>query len=414
MSAAPLPQLLTRWQRLVLAMFVFDIMIVYPTYNRINESSVGNRLVLALLICLVFAAFARRWVRTVLGVWDMPTTLLAGYLLWITLSLMGSVIFGVQSPDAMLTYGLNSIAPLVLYACFIDFPERRFVVMMILFFTVMNIFTGLATLGILGLTIPRLTPILQELVFDPDKSRLGALIGKSTVIGYLSVFAFARTLFFAVSRWRYLLLCLFAVATLLSFQRSMWAGLLLALGLYMFFARRSVERRLADATVAAVTLPVIAIVLFANFDFSVVTRLITSRLAEFNLSDAIQERSDQQLVLNTENSLQILIGEGYGKYSPLNKEENLLNLPDAPLFLIYNETGLIGLGLFVGAIVAFMCRAVARRNLMLVWLAFHLAIVLLGSRILWYFPLNFLILILLAMYKDDSDEQRAVPRAREA
>lgn len=386
---------------MLLFVFLLDIMLIYPVVNRVQENSVLNRFVVFFLVAAIFVAFSRVWINSMFGRWEASTALLMAYFGWIVFSTLGSVAFGVQSPGSLLTYGLNSFAPLLFFGCFTAFPERRFLVNVIVGFTGVNIVLGAATFGALGLNIPGLTPFLGLLVFDPDAHRLVSLIGKSTIVGYLALFSFSWVLFFAKSNARYFMLLFFGFAVLLSFQRSMWAGLILAIVFYLFSENRMRMHKVRDIFLLCFFIPILIWLILDQLGLSAILTLIWNRINEFNIIDALAERSDQQLILNIDHIITIFIGEGYGKYSPLNKAENILNLPDAPYHMIFNETGLIGLGLFVGSLIAFLVRAIRRRNIFQAWFVFHLLIALVGSRILWYFPLNFLVIMLLAVLKDD-------------
>ena len=401
------------WKRVVLLGFLVHVMFVYPTINRLDEQAFGNRIVLLLLLAAVFAAFHKQWLQFMVQPWDLSSGLLMSYLAFIVVSTFASIAFGIQSPGSILTYGLNSFAPLALYGCFVRFPARRFLIRAILVFTAVNIVFGAVTFGALGLDIPFVTSLLQRWVFDPDAHRLGSLVGKSTVLGYLALFSFGWILFFHAGRARFPLLLFFGAAVILSFQRSMWAGLIL-----VFVARcfhQSGISKAKDAAIFAGATIVAIIGLSQLVAVEALAVLLSDRLIEFNVSDALAERGNQQLILNTEHVGQIVLGEGYGKYSPLNKAENVLNLPDAPFHMIYNETGLVGLGLFVGMLLAFGLRALARNNLFQCWFIAHLILALIGSRILWYFPLNFLVLMLMAMLKDDrADSPELLLQARPA
>jgi len=403
-------QKISLWKQVLLALFLVDIMLIYPLVNRVQESSFSNRLLLVLLVFGVFLSFYRPWLAAMTKPRDIGSVLLISYLVWIMASTFGSIAFGIQSPGSFFTYGLNSFAPLILYGCFVGFPARRFLIGTILGLTVLNILIGIVTFKSMGLNIPGISSFFAKLIFDPDAHRLVSIIGKSTVVGYLSVFSFAWILFFYQARWRYVWLLFFGFAVLLSFQRSMWGGILLAFVLYMIFARVPRSRKLSDIAIIGTLILITMVSLGKVLDFTQITKLVLDRVEEFNFEDIMQERAEQQLLLNTDHWALVLVGEGYGKYSPLNKAENELNLPDAPYHMIFNETGLIGFSLFVGMLAAFLLRAVRRGNVFQIWFILHLGITLLGSRILWYFPLNFLVLIVLATLKDDRKDQSILPK----
>jgi hypothetical protein len=390
------------WKRAALVCFLVHIMFIYPTINRIDENALGNRIVLILLLGWLVFAFGRRWADFLSKPWDLATGLLMSYLIFIFVSTLTSIAFGIQSPRSLLTYGLNSFAPIILYGCFVRFPARQFLIRVILIFTAINIVFGALTFSVLGINLSAATTLLQGFVFDPEAHRLGSLIGKSTVLGYMALFSFSWVLFFFSGKSRYLLLLFFGAAVVLSFQRSMWAGLVMVMAAY--FLSPSSGMRLKDLVVFALIVPSLTAMVFVMMPADALAKLLTDRLAEFNPTDALNERGSQQLILNTEKAGQIIFGEGYGKYSPLNKSENVLNLPDAPYHLIFNETGLIGLIAFVGMLIAFFLRALSRNNIFQCWFVAHLALALVGSRILWYFPLNFIVLMLLATFKDDRDD----------
>jgi hypothetical protein len=395
------PPKVALWKQVLLVLFLVDIMVIYPGLNRVQEDSLANRLFLLVIIIGVFLAFHKRWVSTLRTAKDIGTTLMIAYFVWIFLLMAVSIIIGDQSPSSIFTYGLNSFAPLVLYGCFVRFPARKLLIVTIIWLSAINILIGIITYQPLGLSIPGLSQVFEKWVFDPESYRLVSIAGKSTVIGYLAVLGFTWILFFNSGPWRYGLLLLFVVAVLLSFQRSMWFGLILALFFYLINNRISKRSKIHLGAVVVTFFLLLFVTLPRSIDISQVSKLVSDRMSEFNFEDAFAERSSQQKLFNTDNVVLFLTGEGYGKYSPLNKDENLINLPDAPYHMIVNETGLVGLTLFISMLAAFFLRAMRRGNVFQLWFVLHLAISLVGSRILWYFPLNFLIIIMLAMLKDD-------------
>ena len=186
-------------------------MIIYPVVNRLDSGGLVNRLTLLALVVLVFFAYRRQWWNTTFGRWDAPTTALYAYLLMIIVSALASVANGIQSPSALLTYGLNSFTPIILFGCFVNFQRRDFLINAIIAFTALNIVVGALTFAPLGLQVGPLADAFGPLVFDPDAHRLVSLVGKSTVVGYLALFSF----FFFLRCGAFVLLCGWGVELLL-------------------------------------------------------------------------------------------------------------------------------------------------------------------------------------------------------
>ena len=389
------------WVRLLLVAFLIDIMLIYPVLNRVEGAGFANRILLLVMVLSVFVAFAHRWVATMTRRWDLATTMLMCYFLWIVLSTFGSIALGVQSASSIFTYGLNSFAPLILYGCFVRFPDRTFLVKVVAILTALNILAGAVTFAALGLNIPIVTETLLPLIVKADGHRLVSLVGTSTIVGYLSLFCFSWTLFFHQGRSRRLILSFFLIGIVLSFQRSMWGGLLMVGLIYFLSPGVSLSVKYRDVALMFGLILALAVVFSILADASAITKLLWDRFSEFNLADALSERSNQQQVFVGDSLREILFGQGYGKYSPLNKAENLVNLPDAPYHMILNETGVLGLGLFLSALAAFAVQAFVRGNYFQLWFVLHVGVVLIGSRLLWYFPLNFVIFMFLAILKND-------------
>jgi hypothetical protein len=388
-------------RRIFVFIFVCYISLVYPISNRVNTGSALDRICLIVLVVIIVSIQKRTLTRSLSRLDSCTNASVFAYMVYISISMLSSILFGIQSPRSLLTYSLNSIAPLVMYFCFVGFDDREFLIKSIFFVTGIDILIGISTYKMLGFQVPFVTDFFSDLVFKGGGYRLVSLAGKSTVIGYMSLFCFSYTIFFRFGKSRYFLLILYGIATILSMQRSMWAGLLLAFAIYFMNSKAGQKKKKHDFLYFAILISAAFLVLAGNDILEPLTKLVSNRLLEFNIGDAMSERSSQQLIFNVENPLSIVFGEGYGKYSPLNKEENLINLPDAPLYMIYNETGILGLSIFILMIASFGLRAFGERDWFQVWLVLHLVIALSGSRVLWYFPLNFLIFMLLGSFQKE-------------
>ena len=147
-------------------------------------------------------------------------------------------------------------------------------------------------------------------------------------------------------------------------------------------------------------------------DAQMLTILLVEKLSETTLHQSLSERAFQHIIYNDEHWFFMLTGEGFGKYSPLIAS-NPLQQPDAPYHMIYNETGVLGVLVFGNMLIQIARHAIQSRNYFLLFIVVHFALQMMGSRILWYFPINFAFYLLIAAYRDaESANKPLFQRAR--
>jgi hypothetical protein len=390
-----------------IALFFSYIMLVYPLLNTMGVQHGANRGVLVVLIALVLAINFRGFLLRLVTFTDFTNLLVLSYLLFVTVSLACYTALTPLSMESLLPFLLHGIFPILLYFCY-DRHNRHlaFILKVIVIVTAINVVFGVLAYPLSGFKVPFLAPDWVAAIGDNGSSRLSSFLGKSSILGYMTQLAFAYVLFCYRGRLRPLCLFLFLFATVLTFQRGAWAGIGVSLSVYIFFtvfSKDSSGHRSACGTLVYLLFGCLAgiAIMSSFFDREVVFGLLGSRFFEFNVSSAMEGREFQHVIFNNTVPFNILFGEGYGKYSPLNLLDNFKQ-PDAPYHMVYNETGLVGFALFLSIFTYPLFLSIFRRNSFMVYFLLSLLISLSGSRILWYCPTNFIVFFIIAVLGDQS------------
>ena len=127
-------------------------------------------------------------------------------------------------------------------------------------------------------------------------------------------------------------------------------------------------------------------------------KLINNRIENFTLKRLFEMRLYQIIIFNNYNSFNVLFGEGFGKYNALTSSPGMKQ-PDAPYIMVYNEGGLIGLLIFLNLFYQIFIYSLKSRNYFLLFVVTHFSIEMVGSRILWNFPINYLFYSLIGMFQ---------------
>ena len=114
----------------------------------------------------------------------------------------------------------------------------------------------------------------------------------------------------------------FFVVSILTLQRAAFLGLIISLSIYLF-------KRLSFLKLTMVTFVILlgSLTLYEVIDKNSSTKtesklfsskLLLNEIQNFSLSSVQSDRASQAVVTNKTNILNMLIGEGFGKYSPNN------------------------------------------------------------------------------------------------
>ena len=125
-----------------------------------------------------------------------------------------------------------------------------------------------------------------------------------------------------------------------------------------------------------------------------------------NVREGNTGRNDQYKIYNDDNIFEIIVGDGVGNHSPEN-EQSVNAMPDAMLFRIFNEMGIIGLIIFILFFYINFIRSIKTKN----WFAISLIIFAFFAnsfnRVLFTAPLSVLPYVLIAYFNwHDLREER--------
>jgi hypothetical protein len=215
------------------------------------------------------------------------------------------------------------------------------------------------------------------------------------LMGYIAQLLFALVLFevIKVGILRSTLLIIFFITSILTLQRAPYFGVSFAILFYFIFHGK---KNLFGITVIVITL-LTTFYIFTNIDMSGVFGFDqrVSISDEFKniqlerLSDD-RDRKDQSLIYNDNNILNILLGEGYGKYSP-NNFQTIHKMPDANYYRIYNELGIIGGIIFFMPFLAIFLKALSRKDPFMLFLITYTLFAFYFNRVLWAVPTAYVI-----------------------
>lgn len=394
-------RLVCNFQLGLTTVFLVHACLIYPSLNRIASLEIYNRalLVSAALGCIVVGLY-----RSVLQrqrVLIHPVGLaIAIYFAYIALSFLLSLGAGNIPSGETKTFVLNCFLPALFYFAYVNTPNRRAILYVITLVVVINAVIAVASSPLVDLHIPVIHQLAMEASSNYGNTRLNSLIGKSTILGYFSLVVLASYVMLPKLKARLVVLPLLLLTTLLSFQRGVWIGYPLILGLTAIDRRVRFGKKFVITCTIALGIVVTAWLIFAFAkDSQKLILVLSSKVNNTTLDQALSERSFQQIIYNDNHWYFMLIGEGFGKYSALIPF-NPVAQPDAPYHMIYNETGLLGMLVFFNILFQVGWHAVKTRNLLLLFVIVHFAIQMMGSRVLWMFPTNFLFYMLLAIFQN--------------
>ncbi len=231
-------------------------------------------------------------------------------------------------------------------------------------------------------------------------------------MGYVAQFLYALTLFRmsrlrVITNHRFFFLVLFLVISILTLQRAAYLGLVVctltyyAESIYKAVVKRrsTVNKRKA---IALLILLLFILLMIVFVDWKSVGNTINDLLG-FNIKNYVQAelnyfmldnvqytRRNQAIIFNKNNIFNVLLGEGYGKYSP-NNMNSICRMPDASYFRIYNELGIIGFILFFSPYLLMFFDAIKRKKAFAVYF----------NRVLWAIPISYIIYPMLSICRID-------------
>ena len=236
-----------------------------------------------------------------------------------------------------------------------------------------------------------------------------ALSGLNGVIltGFVNIIGFIICLFSPIKLNKIIKISsalLFVVCAFLTGQRTPIAGFLLIIVIYLLQKKsKGAFAILAIVGVFMLALPYIDYEVEGVPVKEAMTERILYRFS--NVKGGDTGRNEQYQIYNDDNILELIVGDGVGKHSPEN-EKSVNAMPDAMLFRIFNEMGIIGLMLFLLFFYVNFIRSVKNRN----WFAISLIVFSFFAnsfnRVLFTAPLSILPYVLISYFNWKVEEER--------
>ena len=122
-------------------------------------------------------------------------------------------------------------------------------------------------------------------------------------------------------------------------------------------------------------------------------------IESFRFSKVQSDRKSQAIITNNSNVFCMLIGEGYGKYSP-NNELALITMPDASYFRIFNELGLLGFFLFFTPFILLIFEAFKFKDPFVIYFIMFSLFAFYFNRVIWAIPINYIFYTSLGIFSN--------------
>lgn len=372
-------------------------------YGEINRFILFSLIILSIIVSLVFKR--KLWISSLNEPVSFSVFL---YFLYIFISFSISLSIGNVAIKYIASFVLNCFLPITFYFVGKYIKSWKIIIFVIVVVTLINSLFAIITSPFVDVDIPYFNDLANQYAFrGGSEARLQSLIGNSTTLGYFALICISIYISIPNLRFRYIILTILIVTVIMSRQRGGWIGIVLMMFLHIYYSFGSREIRMKSLRIFLVLaiLSFIIYLLFTNYtDSSTLGFLLSETFNRITLADTFGNRGAQMVIFNDSNFFSILFGEGFGKYSPLNLD-NPLRQPDAPYYMVFNETGMIGLLIFLNMFFQIAKRAFRDRNFILLFIVLHLSIGLLGSRYLWYFPINYLFYFFVGVFYENRTER---------
>jgi hypothetical protein len=380
-----------RWINICLISFFWLFStLFYVAFNNVNSSTGTVRLVMTVNLLMIFALNGKYLLEISRSFLKQYTLV---YLLVIFLSFCSSLILGRVHPSYINSFLLNAFFPFLFFliANKSSGMFHEFVIKILIISTILNGIIAISTSPVFNWYIP----VISDIGFvyahqGGSSSRLVSLIGNATTLGYFALVSLSFVLFGHWARYRYLTSSFLIIIVLFTRQRGVYAGLLILMAIYTYSLIKSKRISLKQLVLTTVFMSSVLYALKNLINTELSQQLVRSTLSRSSLGEAMGDRSSQQVLLITnDNIFTQLFGRGYGSHSALNKGSEFMQ-PDAPYWMLTNETGYLGFLLFIGFLLSVVFVGLKTKSKIILFLGLHIIIGLLGSRYLWYFPVNYL------------------------
>lgn len=393
-------------RNLSLKILLVYLLVFYPLVYQIflNNSfiSIVNQFILFILLSLTILNYSSRVISHLYSVKLNASSIFLCTFFYLTISLLlFSSLNDSINFSSVLREFLYSIIPILFYFIGKTLNNDEKNVFLKYLFISLFIVIIIGLLYRLGLYLPRvLLDVFEQKSFRFNFSSFYRPIG----MAFLAQFMFALFLFKKIKfKFRYLLIFFFLFISILTLQRAAFLGIIISLSIFLFY-RFSFLKIIIISFVILIGSLSLYNVIEKNSTNETESRFFSAKLLfdeikDFSLSSVQSDRASQAIITNKNNILNMLVGEGFGKYSP-NNDSALLIMPDASFFRIYNELGLIGFFLFFTPFLLLLFDALKIKDPFLIYFILFSLIAFYFNRVLWAIPINYLFYISLGIFSN--------------
>lgn len=386
-------------------LFIY-LMVFYPLIFQIylNNSfaSLINQFILFFLISLTIISCSKRVISHINSDKLNVSVIFSLTFFYLTISLaLFSALNGRINIPSILREFLYSIIPILFYFIGKIFNYNEKNLFLRYLFYCLSLVVIIGFIYRLGLYLPKsIINVFEQKPFRFNFSSYYTPI----IMGFLAQFMFALLLFKKIKlKFRYLLIVIFFVVSILTLQRAAFLGLFVSSLIYIFY-RFSIFKIILVIFVFLIVTPLIYTTINNNITsdndsliFS--PKKLIDEIESFKLSNVQSDRKSQAIITNDNNFFNMLVGEGFGKYSP-NNELTLLKMPDASYFRIFNELGLIGFFLFFTPFIFLLYEAIKIKNPFMIYFILFSLLAFYFNRVLWSIPINYVFYTSLGIFSN--------------
>lgn len=222
--------------------------------------------------------------------------------------------------------------------------------------------------------------------------------------GFLSLIGFAICLLSPIRLNRLLIVVsalFFVICVFLTGQRTPIGGVIIVFIIFLFRYRiKAVFPTIAVVSVFCILLPRLSKIEIQGV--TIIETMSERMLNRFsNLEEGQTGRNHQYRIYNDDNLFEFVLGDGVGRHS----QENYYSktpLPDAMIFRIFNEMGIVGLIVFLLFFLINILRAIRTRNAFTFALVTYFFMANCFNRVLFTAPMSILPFVLMAYFNWNS------------
>lgn len=212
--------------------------------------------------------------------------------------------------------------------------------------------------------------------------------------GYFYVMLFNVVLYKKIkigNKVSFVIYVLSVIGAILTFQRAAVYGIVFSMVVYMVLNRSNIKiNNIIFVCLAVFTLFILLIfytkIINRYFRYDLLLKLFQSFISEGSLKNGLADRIDQWQ-FNFLNIFTFVFGEGIGKYSSNNLDAQFTQ-SDAAYVRIFNEMGVLGMGLFITWWILVAYQQLKKDKfifVVIVWTLLAFGV----NRVLWYTPVGF-------------------------